>query len=352
MSVLASRVPNVQPRAMEGIGCIVLGMLLFAAQDGMMKSLLGVYPIWMLIAVRGVLAIAILGPIDLILRGPHRVFSPLWPLHLLRAVLFAVGFSCFYAAFPFMGLAEVSTIFFSAPLIIALLASVWLGERIGRYRVSALIAGFIGVLIAMNPTSDAFHWVALLPLICAATYAVSQIVARQIGDRETTLTTGLYTIVFSSVLMGIAGWVVNQSYALGPEFNHLRWEWPAPSTHEALMLALLGSVGMTGYMLLSRAYQVTSASIVAPFDYSYLPFAIVIAYIFWEETPSDSTILGMALIVSSGLYIGYRELRSARRQVEPPFVAEAVITPGSPLEPMSLGTELQNAHETDRQIIH
>ncbi|MCC2112588.1 MAG: EamA/RhaT family transporter, partial [Hyphomicrobiales bacterium] len=109
MSELAPQPPVVQPRALEGIGCIMLGMMLFVVQDGMMKSLLGTYPIWLLIVARGVVSILILGPAILYLGHPHRLLSPLWPLHLLRAALFTIGFSMFYTAFPFMGLAEVST---------------------------------------------------------------------------------------------------------------------------------------------------------------------------------------------------------------------------------------------------
>lgn len=343
MSEVAPHVPDVQPRAVEGIGCIILGMMFFVAQDGMMKSLLDLYPIWMLIAARGVMAIATLGPAIAYLGPPYRLFSPLWPLHLLRAALFATGFSFFYAAFPFMGLAEISTIFFSAPLITALLAALLLGEQIGPHRIGALIIGFLGVVIAMNPTSGAFHWVALFPLICATTYALSQIIARRIGDRETTLTTGLYTIAFSSILMAPAGWTFNQLFSVGPEFHHLRWAWPGPSAVDALRLAFLGAVGMFGYMLLSRAYQITSASIVAPFDYSYLPFATFMAYLVWDEVPSRTTLFGMGLIIASGLYLGYRELRSSRRHIEPLPVAEAVVAPGNPVAPMSLGAEIGDA---------
>ena len=131
-----------------------------------MKSLLGEFTVWMLILTRSVIAVLVLVPTILYLGRPHRLFSPLWPLHLARAVLFAFGFSLFYAAFPFMGLAEVTTIFFAAPLMTALLAAIFLDETIGRHRIGALVAGFAGVLVAMNPTGDAFRWVAILPLIC------------------------------------------------------------------------------------------------------------------------------------------------------------------------------------------
>ena len=111
----------------------------------------------MLIFTRSIITILVLTPTILILGRPHRLFTPLWPLHLARAALFAFGFSLFFAAFPFMGLAEVTTIFFSVPMMTALLAAIFLNETIGRHRIGALLIGFVGVLIAMNPTGDAFQ---------------------------------------------------------------------------------------------------------------------------------------------------------------------------------------------------
>ena len=144
------------PRAMEGIACAVGGMAFFVVQDGMMKSLLQDYTVWQLILTRGVAAIVLLVPLILWFGRPHRLLTPLWRLHLLRAALLSSGFAMFYGAFPFMGLAEVSTIFFSAPLMIALLAALWLGESIGPHRIGALVVGFAGVLLIIRPGLEMF----------------------------------------------------------------------------------------------------------------------------------------------------------------------------------------------------
>lgn len=317
-------------RAAHGIGCVLFGMCLFAGQDALMKSLLLTYPIWMLMFVRSCATILVLVPLILALGGPHRLSSPLWRLHLLRAALFAVGFSLFYTAFPFMGLAEVTTIFFSAPLMIAVMAALFLKEHIGIHRLGALIVGFAGVVIAMNPGGDSFSWIALLPLFCAVFYAASQVLARRIGDRESSLTVGLYTLAFTGPILLGMGWLLNAFTEIGPEFHHLRWAFPPETAGDLPRLMALGTVGMVAYILLSRAYQVADASVVAPFDYSYLPIAATMAWLLWGEVPPVTTLLGMALIVLSGLYIGYRELRAARRRGEPVIVAETVTAPGSP----------------------
>ncbi|MBY8975190.1 DMT family transporter [Rhodobacteraceae bacterium NNCM2] len=346
MAMTSTSVPPASLRGVEGIICILVGMVLFVGQDVLMKQLLGTYPVWMLIFTRSVVTLVMLTPLIWLLGPPHRLITPLWPWHLARAVLFATGFSMFYAAFPFMGLAEVTTLFFSAPLITATLAALFLGEQIGLHRMGALLVGFVGVVIAMNPAGDTFSWVAVLPILCAITYSLSQIIVRKIGDQESTLTIGLYTIGFSGLLIGPMGWMLNQVIEIGPDMAHLRADWPVPTLDGLWPLALLGVIGMVAYMLVSRAYQVANASLVAPFDYSYLPFATVIAYLMWGEVPGWSTVTGMGLIVASGVYIGYRELRAVRDPGQIPPTAEATFAPGNPMT--DLGQEVTAGDEASR----
>ena len=315
--------------------CAVIGMLFFVGQDALMKGLLGAYSLWFLFVVRAIVTAIILTPTILILGGSHKLLTPFWPLHLVRAFLFVAGFSLFYAAFPFMGLAEVSTIFFSAPLFTALFAVVLLGEKVGPHRMAALGVGFLGVIVAFNPIGGEFKWVAVLPLLCAVSYAASQTLARQIGERESTLTMSLYTIAFGGLLVLPVGWLLDVGLGLSQSLPHLRWEWPMPTTSELSVILPLGLVGMAGYLFLSRAYQVASASLVAPFDYTYLPAAALLAYLVWDEVPHQTTLIGMTLIVSSGLYYGYRELKNADTLDDRSAVAEAAFVPNNPMPSMA-----------------
>ena len=307
---MAKTAPGSRP--MQGLVCVETGMLLFVAQDALMKALLGPYPVWSLIFARSVTAIIVLAPCIMLLGAPHRLTSPLWRIHLIRAVLLTTGFTLFYTAFPFMGLAEVTTIFFAAPLMTATLAALFLKESIGPHRIAALVAGFAGVVIAMRPGSDAFSWVALLPLACALAYAIAQILARVIGERESTLTVGLVTLGVSGPMILCMGFAFNLAFDPGAEFAHLRWdspikalEWPGP-------VAALALTGTFGWILMTRAYQVASASLIAPFDYTYLPFAAALAYFVWSEVPSQSTLIGMAMIIGSGVYLSHREFRARK----------------------------------------
>ncbi|RKF16630.1 DMT family transporter [Roseovarius spongiae] len=336
MTAVSHPAVSAPSRALQGIFCVEAGMVLFVVQDVLMKMMLGVHPIWHLIFVRSVVTLLLLTPVMLWLGGRHRLLTPFWPLHLLRGALLAFGFTLYYAAFPFMGLAEVTTIFFSAPLMTALLAAVVLRETLGWRRVAALGLGFAGVLIAMAPGGEGFGWVALLPLACAFCYATSQIVARRIGERESTLTSGLQTITYMGLLILPLGWLVNQVIAIGPDFAHLRMGWPTELARDWPKFALLGVVGMIGWMLLTRAYQVANASLVAPFDYTYMPIAVAVGWLWFGEAPKGSTWIGMALIVASGLYLGLRELRAARLGDDPTNVAESTFAPGTPMPPPNL----------------
>ena len=333
LKFMSSRINTpVAPRshAVQGIACVEIGMLFFVLQDVMMKTMLEVHSVWLLILARSIVAVLVLAPLIVILGYPHRLRTPLWPIHLVRGALFASGFSLFYAAFPFMGLAEVSTIFFSAPLFTALLAAVFLRETIGWHRIAALSIGFTGVVIAVNPTASSFSPVAIMPLVCAIFYAAGQVLARQIGDRETSLTVGLWTLAFSGVLILPMGWLVNVVMPLGPEAAHLHFSRPHAALSELPHLFLVGLLGMCGYVLLSRAYQVAPASLVAPFDYTYLPFATILAWWLWQEFPAPNTWAGMALIAAAGIYLGLRELRATRDSDDTALVGEASFTPAAP----------------------
>jgi drug/metabolite transporter (DMT)-like permease len=341
-----------QSRTLQGITCVLAGMVLFVGQDVLMKGMLTHYPVWMLIFSRSVVALITLLPLVLWLGAPHRILTPLWPWYLARAVLFASGFAMFYTAFPFMGLADVTTLFFAAPLMTATLAALFLQEKVGMHRIAALLVGFAGVVIAMNPTGGNFGWISVLPLFCALTYAISQIIVRKIGEQDTSLVIGLYTISFSGFVIVPMGFVVTQMIVVSPELNHLRMSWPVPNVEGIAMLALLGAIGTVAYTLVSRAYQIASASVIAPFDYSYLPLAAILAYLLWREVPPHTTFIGMVLIIVSGMYTAYRELRVNRSADDNPPTAQTVFTPGAPSMVLAdaLDAEAMELDEFDKKL--
>ena len=328
MNTIVSTAETPISRTPQGIIAILLGMLLFVFQDAMMKSLLGDFSIWPLLLVRAVVCSLVMVPMILYLGPPHRLLTPLWPLHVARALLFAFGFSLYYAAFPFMTLAAVTTIFFAAPLITAVFAVLFLKEHMGIHRISALVLGFVGVIIAMKPGAESFQWVSILPLICACSYAASQMLARRIGDRDTAMVAGAYTIILAGLLVLPLGWMLNTLFDIGAQAAHLRWSWEGFTFDILPWLFLLGAIGMVGWTLLSRAYQIADVGAVAPFEYAYLPMAATLGYLVFDELPAWNILVGMALIIVSGIYIGYREVVNARHSIKP--TTEASFAPGNP----------------------
>jgi drug/metabolite transporter (DMT)-like permease len=126
------------------------------------------------------------------------------------------------------------------------------------------------------------------------------------------------------------GLTVAQVITITPELNHLRMNWPVPSVDGFAMLALLGTIGTVAYTLVSRAYQIADVSVIAPFDYSYLPLAAILGFLLWGEIPPYTTFIGMVLIVSSGIYIAYRELRIERGADYNAGRAQTVSSHGAP----------------------
>ena len=255
-----------------------------------MKFLLGDFPIWPLLLVRAVICSLVLVPLILYLGPPHRLLTPLWPLHVARALLFAFGFSLYYAAFPFMTLAAVTTIFFAAPLLTALFAAVFLKERIGVHRISALVLGFVGVIVAMKPGADSFQWVSMLPLICACSFATSQILARRIGDPRHR--DGRWHLYDHSRRADRA------AAGMGAE-RAVQYRPHKPRTCAGAG-TLLPSVSCPGCSCWAPSAWsagpccpgLTRSPIVgavAPFEYAYLPMAASLGYVAFDEIPALNT---------------------------------------------------------------
>jgi len=205
---------------------------------------------------------------------------------------------CFYLGLRYLPLAETTAIAFAAPLFVTALSVWWLKERVDARRWLAVGLGFVGVLLVVRPGAASFQAAALYPLVTAFFYGLLMISARGISAGEGMLTTMFYIVV---------GQLVCASPAIA-------WFWRTPDwLHLPLFLgvALLSTLGMT---LITQAFRIAPASVVAPFDYSGLGWAVLIGWLFWDEAPTALAYLGMACIVASGLYIVWRENRQGRRR--------------------------------------
>ena len=232
--------------------------------------------------------------------GAWRTGRPL--AHLGRGVIGLSTMILAFAAVTLLPLAESATIGFVAPLFSVMLSALLLGEKVGRYRWSAVAIGFLGVLIVMQPGGGALPPLGLaIALLAALGVAAVTITIRTIGRTESTPTIVLWFTLFSMAATGL----------LMPVYG--RW-------HDAggwTILLALGLFGGLGQLFLTSALRYAPVSVVVPFDYTQLIWAVLLGWWFWDTHPPATTWAGAAIIVGSGLYTIYREHKLGREKPRP-----------------------------------
>lgn len=289
----------VEPIAHEplrGILLMICAVSTFSLLDTTAKYLVQTYPtgqvVWARYVGHVVLAAALLLP----RHGRGLVRSQRPDLQILRS-LFLFGATCSnFAALQYLQLAQTSSILFSTPFMVAILAIPLLGEHIGPRRWMAIGVGFFGVLIVMRPGLGLVHWAASLSLLCALFGACYQITTRKLAGIDRAVTTQFY-----SALVG--------ALAITPLMPFV---WQAPDLRGALLMLCLGAFGGFGHWLLILAHRLAPAPILAPFAYAQLLPMILLGYLVFNDFPDLWTLVGAGVVLSSGLYLLYRE-----RKVKP-----------------------------------
>ena len=211
----------------------------------------------------------------------------------LRSVLFIGTTALIATSMILLPLADAAAILFAGPLFITAIAPWILNEIVGWRRWTAVTVGFVGVLIMLRPTPEAIQILALIPLTAALCSAFRDVVTRKISPTEST-----NAIMFWSTLALIT------VSALSAPFG-----WVAPSISELGLFATSGVlVGIAHYMMI-ESYRAADASVVSPFKYTAILWAVALGYIIWDDKPDAFILIGSFLVIGSGLYILYRETR-------------------------------------------
>lgn len=314
-----------------GIGSIQAAVLLFVFADLIMKDLLAEFPVWQLQFLRSFLGLIPFALIAWLFLGTNAFKAAQPSLHLIRGILGFIAYSTYYVALSYMPIAQTAALFYTSPILITLLSVPMLGEKLGIHRIVAVIVGFCGVLVILRPDAEGFNPFSLLPILCAVCYAISMIIIRRAAVTESAVTVAFYTNVsfasFSLLASGV-GWSFLPEVPPDGPLNALLRPWSAPQDSQWLMFGVLALSGVCGHVLIAKAYRSAPASVIAPFDYTYLVWAPILAFLILGEVPTASTILGITMIAGSGLYIGYRESRTRRKGQRPP-TAESVILPST-----------------------
>jgi S-adenosylmethionine uptake transporter len=299
---------NVAP----GIACIVGAMMTLSLQDSIVKWLGATYPLHQIVLTRSLIAAGVTLTVLAAMSRLGDLRTRRWPLHLVRGLLMLVSNSCFFLGLIAMPVAEATAMFFVAPLFITLLSAVLLREPVGPRRLAAVLVGLLGVVIMVRPGSGLFGYVALLPVGAAATYAVMQVLTRRLGTTDSAAAMAFSVqIIFivASIAMGLAAGDGRFAGSDDPSLDFLLRAWRTPSEGDLPLFGMVGLLIAVASVLLFQAYRTTEAATIAPFEYIALPFATLWGFLLWRDVPDAIDLMGMLLIVGSGVFVILRTER-------------------------------------------
>jgi len=228
-------------------------------------------------------------------------------MNLLRGVIHGAASLLFFVAVKYMPLADVFAIYFVEPFILTAMSAVFLRERVGWRRWLAIVIGFGGAMIVIQPSFEVFGLKALLPVACAFLYALYLFMNRAIGEADAPLTMQTMAGVGGTVFMAAALWI-------GAGSDPVNFAPSLPASWLGLVLLLiLGSISGYVHLLVVHAFRLTPLSLLAPFQYFEIISATVLGYALFGDFPNFSKWIGILIIVGSGLFILWRERTHAKR---------------------------------------
>ncbi|MDI7864029.1 DMT family transporter [Rhizobiaceae bacterium n13] len=226
-------------------------------------------------------------------------------MNLLRGALHAAASLLFFVAVKYMPLADVFAIYFVEPFMLTAMSALFLGDKVGWRRWTAIAIGFIGAMIVIQPSFAIFGWTALLPVACAFLFTLYLFMNRAIGDTDTPLAMQTMSGIGGTLFCAAA--IAFGYGALGePDF--------APSLPQSdlaiLLLLILGSISGYAHLMVVRAFRLAPLSLLAPFQYFEIISATILGYTLFGDFPTPLKWLGIAIIVGSGLFIIWRERKA------------------------------------------
>ena len=294
----------------KGIILILLAMMVFSVQDSLMKYIYSFVSLYEVYLVRTLVSLVIMLLFLKLTKKPI-VFKTQYPLlTFCRVILFFFGFSSFYISLTVMPLATATALFFVTPFLITIFANLFLKEHIGPRRWGAVIIGFIGVYIVLNPDFRNFDYLSLTPILCAFCYSLSMIIIKKTSEKDSVYTQ-TFTFYFGAIIISsifyffIGDGQYNTSNHPASQF--IFREWFENLEVSMLLMIATGFTASAAFLLLFTAYSIASPSVVSPFEYSILLWSSLSGWIFFDEVLSIRTFIGILIIVVSGVYIFMRE---------------------------------------------
>ena len=290
-------------QAALGIGFLVLATACFAVLDTTVKYVGAFVPVLMAVWFRYVFHAVVVTAIMLPVRGRSLVRTAHPRFQVLRGTLLLTVSALSFIALQYMPVGEFTAIVMITPLVVTLLAALFLRERVTGLRWALVVGGFSGALLVVQPGGDVIGWASLLPIVMVFTYAWFQILTSKMARTEDPMTMHFYT-----------GWVgaLVSSLALP-----LVWQ-AIPDTTAFMLLCLVGFMGTVGHFLLILAFARTQASTLTPYLYGQIGFAMFCGWLVFGHVPGRFELIGIALIVLCGASASWITARDQRLPVEQP----------------------------------
>jgi drug/metabolite transporter (DMT)-like permease len=280
-------------QVVRAIASIVVAMFLFTVLDALVKLLAARgYSTWQLVFCRSLFSFIVLLPLVRAQGGWRTLATTRLVQHLGRAATGMGALWFWFYSYRQIPLADAYALSFSAPLFMTALSVPLLGERVGAHRWGAVLVGLCGILIMVQPGSGVFDPSALVVLLAAVLYALAIIQIRGLGATETTLRIVFYFTLLCTVV----------SAASLPFSGRLPQSWD-----DAALLVAIGLLGGFAQLCMTDAYRRAPVSIVAPFDYTAMLWAVLLGMALFDDRPGWPVLTGAAVVIASGLYILHRE---------------------------------------------
>jgi len=282
---------------LRGIAFMVLSVAIFCVMDALVKLLSQSYHPFQVAFFRSLFALVPIGVMVAASGGMSVLRTRHLAAHAARSVVGIAALLGFFYSFAHMKLADVVAIGFAGPLFITALSVPLLGEHVGWRRWSAVVVGFLGVMLVVNPGAGVFDPVALVALGAALFYSFAVIVIRKLSVTESNSAIVFYFSIAAAAVCG----------AMMP------FLWVTPSLEHFALLVLIGLLGGSAQYVMVEAFRWGQVSVLAPFEYTAIFFSLGFGYFIFGETASPTMLAGVAIITASGLYILHRETMRSRR---------------------------------------
>ena len=287
---------------LAGIGLMLLSIFMFSFGDALGKFLVANYTVGQLLLLRACAALLVLLPMIWKQREEFFRLERPW-LQLLRVTLSTLEVAAFFLATVYLPLADVITYYLACPIFVTALSGLVLGEQIGWRRWSAILIGFCGVLIALRPSSQTVSWPAMIALSGSLSFALLMLITRSLRATPD-------IVLASSQFCG--------TFVLGALLSPFGWV--TPGAGSLVLFAVAGIISVAALLCVNRSLKLAPASVVVPYQYSMIVWAVIFGFAVFGDVPSWATIVGAAIIIAAGLYIFLREQKLGHEDaaVSPP----------------------------------